>query len=167
MNNLKQYCVTKEIGLSNACADAEITLREDFSGGSSTGNAAIPTNAQFDQGFTRVPIKLDRLDNVWQAINDHAHKIDIIKMDIEGHEDYCLQGGFQAIQENRPIILMEINKPYYVARGVELDDLFLPLIPEFYLIFKEDGGKWRNINSLNECKAIDNRHVPAVNLSLT
>lgn len=115
LNKLEGHCSTRKIRLSSATSNSEVTLREDFLGGSETGNTAIPTNAEFDKGFKRVPIKLDRLDNVWQDINESIYKIDVIKIYIEGHEDYCLQGGQQTIQANRPIILMEVNKSYYAA----------------------------------------------------
>lgn len=156
LNSLEEYCLTYEAGLSDATGETEITLREDFLHGSNTGNAAIPTNAEFDEGFKRVPIKLERLDDVWPSITDGVRNIDVIKMDIEGHEDHCLQGGRQTIQTNRPIILMEVNKPYYVARGVDLDNLFLPLIPECYSILRRKTNGWQNIQSLKECSTIDN-----------
>lgn len=156
LNNLEGYCSTWKIGLSSAALNSEITLREDFVGGSETGNAAIPINSEFDKGFKRVPIKLDRLDNVWQDIQKSIGKIDVIKIDIEGHEDYCLEGGLQTIQTYRPIILMEVCKPYYAARSVELDEKFFPLIPKQYSIYRRSNGRWQIINSLNECDTIDN-----------
>lgn len=80
----------------------------------------------------------------------------MIKMDIEGHEDFCLKGGKRTIEIHRPSILMEVNKHYYEARNIELDSVFLKLIPENYSIYKPVDFKWKKINSLNECSKIDN-----------
>src|ERR1035437_6524684 len=77
-------------------------------------------------------------------------------MDIEGHEDFCLEGGQRVIREHRPTILMEVNKPYYSARGVKLDERFLPLIPDRYSIYRHADSVWRRIVSFNDCSNIDN-----------
>ena len=156
INNLDNFCLANKYGLSNEFVDSLLTLREDFFNGSSTGNAAIPTNVRFDKEFSRVPIKLERLDDIWQHFCDKCGKIDIVKMDIEGHEDLCLQGGQKTIEKHRPTILMEVNKPYYDARDIKLDNTFLSLIPDKYFIFRQVDAKWKQINSLDECSKIDN-----------
>ena len=155
-NDLNAFCSVHNVGLSNNSADSLLTLRDDFLHGSNTGNAAIATNEKFDEGFRKVPIQLEMLDKLWQELYGKHGRIDIMKMDIEGHEDFCLQGGRQTIESHRPTILMEVNKPFYIARGVNLDDIFLPLIPEKYVTCRKVGTRWKLINSLNECSAVDN-----------
>lgn len=155
-NNLEDFCVLNAFGLSFESKKAQITLREDFRLGSNTGNAAIPTNEVFDKGFKLSPIQLETLDEVWNRDNTNFGTIDIIKMDIEGHEDFCLQGGQKTIQKHRPTILMEVNKAYYEARNVALDDIFLKLIPSNYSIYRPVNSKWIPIKSLNECTKNDN-----------
>lgn len=155
-NNLNKFCSAYKYGLSNESVDSLITLRKDFLKGSSTGNAAIPINDILDKGFRKVSIKLERLDDMWQSLCGMCGKIDIIKMDIEGHEDFCLQGGKTTIEKHRPTILMEVNKPYYDARKVKLDNRFLPLIPDRYSIFRQVNGTWKIITSFDECNPIDN-----------
>ncbi|MDO5977546.1 FkbM family methyltransferase [Flavivirga spongiicola] len=155
-NNLGEICEANQFGLSNKSEKTEITLREDFKHGSNTGNAAIRTSEAMDEGFKVSPIKLERLDDVWCKDYSHYGNIDLIKMDIEGHEDFCLEGGKETINKHRPTILMEVNKPYYEAREVELDELFFPLIPKNYNIYKESGTKWSRIESLNDCSRLDN-----------
>ncbi len=156
VNNLSGFCSIHKLGLSNHAVDSLITLREDFLRGSNTGNAAIPTSEKFDAGFKKVPIRLDRLDKIWQEFYRHCGTIDVMKIDVEGHEDFCLEGGQQTIDAHRPTILMEVNKPYYDARAVKLDDRFLPLIPERYFIYRQADARWRRIGSLDECSTCDN-----------
>ena len=155
LNNLGSYCLAYNIGLSNQTVESQIVLREDFLDGSDTGNCSISINEKIDFGLTKKPIKLERLDKFWKELKVEQ-KIDIIKMDIEGHEDFCLQGGQQVLKEHRPTILMEVNKPYYFARGVKLDECFFPLIPERYSIYHQSNAKWVRIDSFNDCNNIDN-----------
>ncbi|MDD7884999.1 FkbM family methyltransferase [Flavivirga sp. 57AJ16] len=156
INNLNKICQTSHLGLSNKAYETEITLGEDFKHGSNTGSAAIRTSGEMDKGFKVSPIKLEKLDDIWLKNYNHYGKIDLIKMDIKGHEDFCLEGGQEVIGRHRPTILMEVNKPYYVARHVKLDERFFPLIPENYNIYKKNGSKWKRITSLNACTTIDN-----------
>ena len=156
INNLKNYCSPNKIGLSNENIDRLLVLREDFLSGSNTGNASISINERIDLGFEKVSIKLERLDDFWIKSSSFPRSISLIKMDIEGHEGLCLEGGWKTIREHRPTILMEVNKPYYYAQGIELDELFLPLIPERYSIYLKDKGSWRRIYKLEDCRTIGN-----------
>ena len=166
-NDLNEFCIIKQCGLSNKSEKSNITLREDFNDGSNTGNAAIPTSKEMDEGFKLSPIKLERLDDVWKEYYQKNNTIDLIKMDIEGHEDFCLEGGLETIKTHRPTILMEVNKHYYEARKIELDARFLPLIPKEYYIFRENNLNWKRIDSLNDCSRIDNVFlVPKEKLNL-
>lgn len=167
LNALENFCVLNAYGLSIESTETVITLREDFKHGSNTGNAAIQTSEEIDKGFKLSPIKLNILDDVWKKDFAHLGSIDMIKMDIEGHEDFCLKGGQQTIEKHRPTILMEVNKYYYEARKVELDEIFLDLFPENYKIYKPTDLKWIQIKSLNECSKIDNVFlVPKEKLNL-
>ncbi|TWT31534.1 FkbM family methyltransferase [Blastopirellula retiformator] len=155
-NALEDYCELYNVGLSDERKECEITLREDFEGGSETGNAAIPVGDEKDKNFRRAPIMLEMLDAFWQEHQYQDRKIDVIKVDIEGHEDYFFRGARTVIEAQRPTILMEVNKPYYQAREVELDSLFLPLIPPDYVLFRPLGSGWTTLQSLHDCQALDN-----------
>lgn len=155
-NGLNEICVLSCAGLSDQTRDAIITLREDFVRGSGTGNAAVPVDPEFDRGFATAPIKLWRFDEVWPKLGGGISRIDVIKLDIEGHEDLCLRGGVETIGRHRPLILMELNKPYYRARRVGLDETFMPLLPDGYIVFRNMKSVWRRVRSLEECEELDN-----------
>ncbi|MDC9722674.1 MAG: FkbM family methyltransferase [Urechidicola sp.] len=156
INKLNSFCILNNFGLSDKSDEALITLRDDFRLGSSTGNASIQTGKKIDDGYKTTPIKLKSLDDVWETNYLNLGRIDFIKMDIEGHEDFCLKGAQQTINKHRPTIFMEVAKPYYIDRGVELDKTFFPLIPKNYSILYLNKNKWLTISSLNECAAMDN-----------
>jgi FkbM family methyltransferase len=156
INNLSDYCSILNFGLSNEGREGLLILREDFEHGSSTGNAAIATNNEFDKGFSKEKITLKSLDSLLVEYPEPLSKIDIVKMDIEGHEDLCLEGAANTFAKYRPTFLIEVNKPYYEARGVDLDERFVPVIPEDYLIFKFSKSGWSEINSFHSCETVEN-----------
>jgi len=156
LNNLERFCVPYDIGLSNLNSNGIITLREDFVNGSKTGNASISINPLIDTGFQTSSIKLETLDFFWDKFNDKSKRIGFIKMDIEGHEDLCLKGAQKVINKDRPTILMEINKPFLKARGINLDDTFLPLIPKNYFIFVNNKRSWSYLKTFDQCREVDN-----------
>lgn len=65
-NSLENWCSIYNIGLSSISKTENLILREDFLRGSMTGNASVETNENFDRGFIKIPIKLDRLDIFWK-----------------------------------------------------------------------------------------------------
>lgn len=154
-NDLQPICQAFQVGLSDRTERSELILREDFLSGSATGNAAIAINETFDRGFASAPIELTTLDTFLQKYGA-KEKIDIIKMDIEGHEGFCLQGARETIGENRPTLLMEVNKPYYSARNSSIEEEVLPRIPPKYRIYRPRQHAWYRVESLAVCDPIDN-----------
>jgi FkbM family methyltransferase len=155
-NRLEERCAAHRVALSNRRGEAVITLREDFRRGARTGNAALPTSERHDAGYARLPIELERLDDLWPRSYGNEASIDVMKLDIEGHEDFCLAGARVTLAAHRPALLMEVNKPYYAARGVGLDETILPRLPERYAIFQRCDASWRRIESLAACRELDN-----------
>lgn len=156
LNGLENHVHSANYGLSECSGEATLTLREDFAQGASTGNAAIATGTAMDSGFETVRIPLISLDSAWDGVNPTGLALDYIKVDIEGHEDLFLRGASSIIRKERPTILLEINKPYFSSRAVELDATFLPLVPKRYSLYRMDSGSWRIVKTLNECSEIDN-----------
>ncbi len=155
-NHLEHVCHTEMIALSNQAGNGLITLREDFEHGSSTGNASIAINDVFDQGFQKVPIKLKTLDDAAGGLNIKSGVVDIIKLDIEGHEGLCLQGGRKTVHTHRPTILMEVNKAFYEARNATIEQEVLPQLPARYRIYRWQKSGWVQIDSFLACNPIDN-----------
>ena len=120
VNGLQACATAHEYALSSRAGTAEITLREDFLAGSGTGNAAIVFSESDKSRFLVERIALRRLDDLGEEM--HLDRLDLIKLDIEGHEDEFLRGGAGIINRHLPIIYMEVNKAYYRWRQVDLWD---------------------------------------------
>ncbi len=156
LNDLTALVEVCEFGLSDRDRDAVLILREDFALGAETGNASLAISAEFDRGFATTRVALRALDSADGTAPRAGVPIGFVKIDVEGHKDACLQGAVRTFAAHRPTILMEVNKPYYRARGVDLDTRIRPLIPSDYAIFRHRASAWQRVDSLDACASIDN-----------
>lgn len=136
LNNLSSSVSCHKYALSSQSGNGALVLREDFKGGSQTGNASISFPGD-DETFIQEQIQFFELDQVW----DQNNRISAVKVDIEGHEDEFLRGGLSTIIRHRPIILMEVNNYYYKKKNASLEDACRPL--------REIGYSIVDQNSLN------------------
>jgi FkbM family methyltransferase len=158
LNNMESDVKTWPFGLSSEHGQAEISLREDFVAGGASGNASLVISSN-DAHFATQMIELRTLDEVYETLG--CKRIDFIKVDIEGHEDHFLRGAQTMLARDRPILMMEINKPYYARRDVDLD-LTLPTLLEGFTILRSEGGRykhWLQMTSVTECQRLDNVFV--------
>lgn len=164
LNALEGAVTIYAVALSSEAGTAEITLREDFARGGEVGNAAIPIADGRDGAFTTVSVPLVRLDDLFPSTA--GGRIDVVKVDIEGHEDHFLRGAQSTIAAHRPVILMEMNRWFYQRRGLDLDALLPSLLPADYLLHRVGDEGPQSIAALSE---IENTHdvllVPAERLT--
>jgi FkbM family methyltransferase len=150
LNAVTSYIEMCPFGLSSQITRANLVLRGEFTAGSTTGNASIGISEHWDSGLDNVSAPLETLDSL--LAEGRFDRVDVIKLDIEGHEDHFFAGGARALRETRPVILMEVNKPYYRARGLwNVDSVFSRAIPERYLKLRLVSGQWERVVNLNEC----------------
>jgi FkbM family methyltransferase len=156
LNGVQDALSTWQVGLSNREGTAQITLREDFGAGAGTGNASIAISKQADGAFRHEEIRLRTLDEFCRE--QGTERIDLIKADIEGHEDLLFEGGQASLHRWRPVLFMEVNKQYYAWRGVSLSERLSALLPKDYVILSSDnaGREWREIPSVEKCERLDN-----------
>lgn len=87
-----------------------------YNGWASIGPRQLPFEAAIDQ----VAIELQRLDDQ-PFVQQHA--IDLIKIDVEGHELEVLSGGLETIRRHKPVLIIEHNE----AQAAEIRDLLRTL----------------------------------------
>ncbi|MGB0154259.1 MAG: FkbM family methyltransferase [Verrucomicrobiales bacterium] len=149
INQLNPVVSTHQIGLSDSCGKMELVLREDFKNGSETGNASISSNREFDEGFIKIPIQVNQLDSISDQLLPANSRIDFIKVDIEGHEDFFLRGAFQAISKDRPVILTEVNPGFLKARDISASELTINNLPNGYQAWELINKELFRINHLD------------------
>jgi FkbM family methyltransferase len=163
INGFDDMVTTLEIGLSNEDRAANVVLRDDRAG-AVTGDTSIAISEDFDSGHGQAPVRLVRFDDVWPALEKDVPPIDLVKIDVEGHEDLCLEGARTVFLKARPTIMIEVAKVYYLARGVDFNTRYLAALPSNYLIFRRAGrwsglapGMWEQIPSFAYCNdEVDN-----------
>lgn len=158
LNKLDSVIKVWPFGLSSEHGQAQISLREDFVSGGASGNASLVIAAN-ESHFATQTIELRTLDEVYESLG--CDQIDFMKIDIEGHEDHFLRGAQKTLARHRPILMMEINKPYYARRNVDLDQELPPLLQGFKVLRSEGGHyrHWLEMTSVNECQRLDNVFV--------
>jgi FkbM family methyltransferase len=144
--NVERNCVAAiahvhQFGLSDRSSKVQISLREDFVGGSETGNAAIVIDGD-DARFQCVEVEVRPLDDLFDSLA--LDRLDFMKVDIEGHEHRFLTGAARTIARFRPVLLMELNDHYYERQGLDPTALFQDWVAEHsYVAAFRRANRWR------------------------
>ena len=91
-------------GLSEEAKEVDFEICNTNLGGSRITLESKEIIDNNKKNFTKISVK--KLDTIYEKFN---RKIDLIKLDVEGHELQVLKGGKRIIQEHMPIILFEEN----------------------------------------------------------
>ena len=78
----------------------------------------------------KIQVHLNTLDNVLENEN----RIDVIKIDVEGHELEVLQGASKIIDKYNPLLYFEFINAYMSQRYIEFDDYKTLLEPFGYAL---------------------------------
>jgi FkbM family methyltransferase len=156
LNGLAGAVEIVRAGLSNKAGTASITLGEDFQAGGDVGNAVLVIDDGKDSEFLTLSIALTRLDDIWPDLG--SPRLDVVKVDIEGHEDLFLEGARQTIAHFRPVIQLEVNPWYLERRGVNFDRCLRNALPAEYAAFRLADGLQR-IGHLADIRGIEDVFV--------
>jgi FkbM family methyltransferase len=155
LNQVEDVVTVVNCGLSSAPGEATLLLREDFETGAGIGNASV-AEPGIDERFQKVTIQLNTLDDLWPSFG--SPRVDIIKIDIEGHEDRFFLGAKQTLALHRPAIVIEVNRPLYAQRGLDFNTAIPQSLPPDYRYFIPGPTE---IKDLAECHHNDVLLVPA------
>jgi len=138
LNNLEEAVTTLNYALGNEQGSILIQMETDNQ--ASTGNAALVVDGASDRdaqtnGVSRVPLM--RLDDIAGAQN--IHRLDLIKVDIEGAELQFLHGSEKMIQQHLPVIYSEVNPHRMNLFGYGFKDLRALLEGWEYSLYKQTG----------------------------
>lgn len=131
LNAMYNNVVINNIALSNIVNDVDMYIHETNSGASSLHSEWAPQiNTQ------RCIVKCDTIDN--QCINH----VDLIRLDVEGNEYNTIDGGFNTISRDMPIIFFE----HLTQRNFKSP---IPLLESFGYKFKSILGNGKLVDGID------------------
>jgi FkbM family methyltransferase len=110
LNSLQSKITAVRSGLSDSPGVAFLHLDPSNSGAATLSHEA--------EGET---ISLDTLDNFCDVRK--VRKVDLIKIDVEGHELQVLNGGKKVLSSQRPVIMIEFNSAALGRAGQSVEKL--------------------------------------------
>lgn len=133
-------------GLSDTCGSAPIfaSCGQSYTGKEHHGLGSLYGGV--NDGPAIQAIRLTTLDAYFQ---EHPiHRLDLIKIDIEGAELPCLRGAQRTIERYRPLLIIEIQAQSATAAGYRQTDI-LDYLAQFGYAFHEIGrnGRLRAVNA--------------------
>lgn len=130
LDNLKvneiRNCTVQAVGLSDQSQSTEIK-RGRHSASLHWVESVSPVATE--------QIELITLDDFLKDVA--LERLDLIKIDVDGHETKVLQGAWQTIERFRPVIILEISHPHYLDCGVTAWDFYDLLTTRGFHIYHE------------------------------
>ncbi len=126
----KSNITTHNVGLSNKKGGSVLYIPKINKNTLNAGLGSIE-----DPGGDRVKMQIEL-----RCLDDYNFKnVGFIKIDVEGHELEVLKGATKTIQNNKPIIYIEIEQRH--LKGKKIDQVI-----NFILSFGYEGGFYQNKN---------------------
>ena len=85
-------------------------------------------------------VKVDKLDNF------NFDDVDLIKIDVEGHEEYVIEGARNLIKTNMPTLIVEIEQKHLKK---QIEEVFQSILKLNYSGFFLENGKLTPLNKFN------------------
>ena len=103
-----------------------------------------------NSGLTQVTegneIELSTLDEF--CAEHDIQQIDLMKIDVEGHEDRVIRGGLDTLRKFRPTILLELNPITLSAQGSNIDRVVDPLSELGYQLYAIRRNKIETVSKV-------------------
>ena len=105
----------------------------------------LQANGKMDAGLSSLEEKSKCLERIVDAKTIDSYQfndIDLIKIDVEGHEESVLVGALKTINKCKPIIIVEIEQRHIKKNILEVFDLFISFnydgffLIDYSLVFK-------------------------------
>jgi hypothetical protein len=85
-----------------------------------------------------------KLDDVCERLD--VHRIDVVKIDVEGAEMAVLRGASSIIKKHRPLLVIELSDRHLVRQGSSVSEVVEFLRAQRYKIVDVDGGQCAVVN---------------------
>ena len=152
LKGLSKYNINvHNVGLSDLEGDAQISIPLK-NGKLHTSDSTL--NEIGDNSYEQRRIKTKTLDSF------HFTNVDLIKIDVEGHEENVINGSQATISDNKPLLLVEIEDRH--LRYKKIEDIFNLICSLSYDGFFLLDGKMISINQF-EISKYQNQKMIATN----
>lgn len=138
--NQRKNIRLRMIGLSNATCDRELRVADEIHSGQNTLGSMAYAGVRTEN---RERIRVERLDDL--ILKEKLHRVDVIKMDTEGHELFVLQGARDTIQRFKPILVVELVDRSLSLQGCSTDQVWDSLAEMGYQILQFDPATGRPV----------------------
>lgn len=132
LNHRRNICLM-QIGLSNESSERNLRIADEVHSGHNTFGDFAYTGVQ-QEGQQRA--RVQRLDDVVQK--EGFKRVDVIKMDAEGHELFVLQGAVETIKRFKPTLFVELVDRSLSLQGCTSDQVWDCLTNMGYRILQFD-----------------------------
>lgn len=141
------------LGLGSEATTSTITFSPANRSG---GFVSDQIKANADYNFETIEIQT--LDHVASAFN--IKDIDFIKIDVEGFEGHVLQGGKETLEQNRPVVVLELNHWCLNAfQRTSVPDFFDLLKSIFPIVYAVDRSYYLDLNNEQESFSVMYQHI--------
>jgi len=113
LENKVKNCEVIGYGLSNKSGDTTISIGRDSATIHWIGDSELKAQES---------IKLQRLDDIIDSLD--VTSLDLVKVDVDGHEPAFLDGAWETIDRFDPVIYIEVSHPHYLDYGITAWDFY-------------------------------------------
>jgi len=158
--NKGQVIRLRQTAISNSSGERELLIAEEEHSGQNTFGAFAYADVQ-NQCKRRV--KTETLDEVVKK--EALTRIDVIKMDVEGHEFFALQGAKETLCNFRPTLIVEISDTALVHQGCTSSQILTFLDQMGYRIYLFSKQTGLPVPLDNRIENIDSENILAIHSS--
>jgi FkbM family methyltransferase len=142
LNGLAETIHPHQLALSDREQNVSMTVRVEHNSGSArldaSGNGTRTTTLD---AFSR---------------EHHIERLDLLKIDTEGHEEYVLNGALETLRRHRPIVFLELDPPLLSEAGSSSERVLGLLREQEYSLFTAHRDKLVALESVPQGRVVVN-----------
>lgn len=105
-----------------------------------------------EQGFITIDVQTNTLDNF--IIENNIQKIDVIKIDVEGHEHEVIKGAVNTFSNFKPVLIIEIEQRHHT---IDMATIMNDIKQMGYRCFYFDNQIFKIVELLQDAKDLQNK----------
>lgn len=140
--------VVRPFNIALGNEEGEIRMAVESEGGASSGNAVWVRSGVGELLESNCVATVKTLDSVTAA--ESITGCDLMKIDIEGAEMLCFEGGTQFLRQCRPVIWGEFSAFWMAKHGSSIREVFALFVPLDYRFYRWSGRAFTEMEAPTE-----------------